>query len=109
MAAESWPGRDVNELCADKNLYLIDSDWYYANEDMARQDFQLHARQIDHLIPFWFGITEEGGLNSDVDQEAEGIAEEAGSPFSPSCTTTLAGNTDHWYIESLQTRLSVEP
>ncbi|HHW17880.1 MAG TPA: glycoside hydrolase [Firmicutes bacterium] len=81
MGAQSWPGRGIKERLPDNNPYFIDSDWYYANEDIARQDLQLHARQIDHLLPFWFGITEEGGLNSDVDQEAERVAEEAGIPI----------------------------
>jgi len=81
MGAPSRPGREINELRPDKNVDLINSDWYYANEDIARKDLELHARQIDHLLPFWFGITEEGGLNSDVDREAERLAQEARVPI----------------------------
>ncbi|HHY35779.1 MAG TPA: glycoside hydrolase [Firmicutes bacterium] len=81
MVAESRPGREINEPLPGNNRHVIDNDWYYVNEDTARQDLQLHARQIDHLLPFWFGITEEGGLNSDVDREAERNAEEAGLPI----------------------------
>lgn len=80
MAAEFRPGREISELLPDNNRYLMDNDWYYVNEDIARQDLQLHARHIDHLLPFWFGITEEGGLNSDADREAERTAEEANLP-----------------------------
>ncbi|HHV78463.1 MAG TPA: glycoside hydrolase [Firmicutes bacterium] len=59
----------------------MDNDWYYVNQDIAREDLLLHARQIDHLLPFWFGITEEGGLNSEADRVAEMIAEQAGLPI----------------------------
>lgn len=50
----------------------LENNWYYVTSPSSLADLRLHAGEITKLIPFWFGITPQGGL---VDQsEPEAIA-----------------------------------
>lgn len=40
----------------------------------ALENLRVHAEEIDYLIPFWFGVTEEGGLVDQSQAEAIQIA-----------------------------------
>ncbi|MDN5332155.1 MAG: hypothetical protein PWP45_1380 [Tepidanaerobacteraceae bacterium] len=49
----------------DSNCRYRENNWYYVSTRQALMDLEIHAHEIDFLLPFWYGITEKGTL---VDQ-----------------------------------------
>lgn len=54
--------------------------WFYVNTPDARSSFTRRLGEIDGLIPFWFGVTSEGGLLDQSDPEVERQARESNIP-----------------------------
>lgn len=55
--------------------------WFYINAPDARSSFLQHLDKIDALVPFWFGVTQEGGLLDQSDPEVERAAKENNVPI----------------------------
>lgn len=55
-------------------FFGLENNWYYVSTAQSLFDLQLHAREIDYLIPFWFGVTEQGTLVDQSQFEAIQIA-----------------------------------
>lgn len=49
-------------------------NWFYVNSPEALEDLRRHAGEITEIIPFWFGITQSGGLVDQSDPEALAVA-----------------------------------
>lgn len=58
-----------------------ENNWYYVSTLQALEDLRTHAGEIDNLIPFWFGVTEDGGLVNQSQPEAIKIARQEGLPI----------------------------
>lgn len=56
-------------------------NWYYVNSPEALEDLRRHAGEITELIPFWFGITPQGGLVDQSDPEVIALARTYGIPI----------------------------
>jgi spore germination protein len=59
----------------------LEKNWFYVNTPDALADLRLHAGEITALIPFWFGITAQGGLVDQTDPEALAVARTFGIPI----------------------------
>ncbi|HHY39378.1 MAG TPA: glycoside hydrolase [Clostridia bacterium] len=59
-------------MFAQPPLFQIDfeNNWYYVPDPPGIEDLWIHARMIDYIIPFWFGVTQDGGLADQSDPEA---------------------------------------
>ena len=55
--------------------------WYYVDSPRAREELDRRIKDIDVLIPFWYGITEEGDLVGEPDQEVVSLAREHNVPI----------------------------
>ncbi|MDH7576928.1 MAG: glycosyl hydrolase family 18 protein [Bacillota bacterium] len=55
--------------------------WFYVNVPDARASFTRHLDKIDALVPFWFGVTIEGGLLDQSDPEVEKMAKKHNIPI----------------------------
>jgi len=53
-----------------------ENDWFYVSTASSIVSLQRHAREMHHLVPFWFGITEQGTL---VDQSQPAAVKIAGN------------------------------
>lgn len=51
-------------------LPAFEKNWYYVSSPDALADLRAHAGEITAIIPFWFGITAQGGLVDQADPEA---------------------------------------
>jgi spore germination protein YaaH len=51
-----------------------ENNWYYVSTTQALTDLRLHAHEIDNLVPFWFGVTEQGTLVDQSQPEALQVA-----------------------------------
>lgn len=51
-----------------------ENNWFYVSTAQSLINLRLHAREIDHLVPFWFGVTEQGTLVEQSQPEAIQIA-----------------------------------
>lgn len=51
-----------------------ENNWFYVSTSQALSDLRFHAHEIDHLVPYWFGVTEQGGLVDQSQMEALQIA-----------------------------------
>jgi len=60
--------------------YYFENNWYYVTEPRALSDLQIHGREITFLVPFWFGVTEEGTLVDQSDAETTALARRLGLP-----------------------------
>lgn len=58
-----------------------ENNWFYVSTAQSIVYLRLHAREIDHLVPFWFGITEQGTLVDQSQSEAIQIARESNLPI----------------------------
>ncbi|RKO66644.1 glycosyl hydrolase family 18 protein [Desulfofundulus salinus] len=45
----------------------FENNWYYVTDPLGFQSLQEHGRLITYLIPFWYGVTWEGGLADQSD------------------------------------------
>ncbi|HHW45076.1 MAG TPA: glycoside hydrolase [Desulfotomaculum sp.] len=45
----------------------FENNWYYVTDPPGFTGLQAHGRQITFLIPFWYGVTREGGLADQSD------------------------------------------
>ncbi|MCL6477824.1 MAG: glycoside hydrolase [Peptococcaceae bacterium] len=52
-----------------QQAYGFENNWYYVSEIRALNSLRTHGRNITYLIPFWFGVTEQGGLVDQSDPE----------------------------------------
>ncbi len=55
--------------------------WFYVNMPDAKASFTRHLDDIDALVPFWFGVTGEGGLLDQSDPEVEKLAKRRNIPI----------------------------
>lgn len=62
-------------------MITLERLWFYVNTPDSRSSFVQHLDKIDALVPFWFGVTQEGGLLDQSDPEAERIAKENNVPI----------------------------
>lgn len=60
--------------------YYFENNWYYVTEPRALADLQMHGREITFLIPFWFGVTEEGTLVDQSDPVTLALVQLLGKP-----------------------------
>lgn len=58
-----------------------ENNWYYVSTQQSLEDLRLHASEIDHLVPFWYGITEQGTLVDQSQTEAIQIARQNNLPI----------------------------
>jgi len=58
-----------------------ENDWYYVSTQQSLEDLRMHAQEIDHLVPFWYGITEEGNLVDQSQPEALQFARQNNLPI----------------------------
>lgn len=58
-----------------------ENNWFYVSTAQSLANLRLHAREIDNLIPFWFGVTEQGTLVDQSQPEAIQIAREKNLPI----------------------------
>jgi spore germination protein len=58
-----------------------ENNWFYVSTAQSLINLRLHAREIDHLVPFWFGVTEQGTLVEQSQPEAIQIARESNLPI----------------------------
>lgn len=58
-----------------------ENNWYYVSTQQSLQNLRLHAREIDHLVPFWYGINEQGTLVDQSQPEAIQIARQNNLPI----------------------------
>ena len=58
-----------------------ENNWFYVSTAQSLVNLRLHAREIDHLVPFWFGVTEQGTLVDQSQPEAIQIAHENNLPI----------------------------
>lgn len=62
------------DMKANALFFGKENNWFYVSTAQSLADLQLHAREIDHLVPFWFGVTEQGTLVDQSQPEAIEIA-----------------------------------
>ncbi|MFZ5634057.1 MAG: glycosyl hydrolase family 18 protein [Bacillota bacterium] len=58
----------------------FENNWYYVTEPKALEDLRIHGRDITYLIPFWFGVTEQGSLVDTSDAETVALIRQLGLP-----------------------------
>ncbi len=58
-----------------------ENNWFYVSTNEALVDLMLHAREIDNLVPFWFGVTDQGTLVDQSQPEALRVARENNLPI----------------------------
>lgn len=58
-----------------------ENNWYYVPGRQSIIDLRAHARDIDNLVPFWFGVTEEGTLVNQSQAEVLQIAQRQNLPI----------------------------
>ncbi|MEW6423687.1 MAG: glycosyl hydrolase family 18 protein [Bacillota bacterium] len=46
------------------------NNWYYTPDPQALESLEAHGKKITFLIPFWFGVTGQGTLEDQSDEEA---------------------------------------
>lgn len=63
--------------------YPFENNWYYVTEPRAMTSLANHGHQINILIPFWFGVTEEGGLLDQSDPATLSHARRLDLPILP--------------------------
>ncbi|BAF58744.1 hypothetical protein PTH_0563 [Pelotomaculum thermopropionicum SI] len=61
--------------------YCFENNWYYVTEPRAIADLRNRGGNITYLIPFWFGVTEEGTLADQSDAETLAFARQLGLPI----------------------------
>lgn len=47
----------------------LQNNWYYVPDPAGVASLEAHGRQLDYIIPFWFGVTADGGLQDQSDAE----------------------------------------
>lgn len=62
-------------------FFTKENNWFYVSTSQSLADLRLHAREIDHLVPFWFGVTEQGTLVEQSQLEAIEIARRSNLPI----------------------------
>ncbi|MCF6095414.1 glycosyl hydrolase family 18 protein [Thermovorax subterraneus] len=67
----------------DSNCKYRENNWYYISTSQALKALEIHAYEIDFLIPFWYGITEKGMLVDQSQFEALLIARRSKLPILP--------------------------
>lgn len=69
---------------ADLNMALypgyFENNWFYVTEPGALDNLLIHGGCINYLIPFWFGVSEEGMLTSQSDTETLALVRKLGLP-----------------------------
>ncbi|MEW5935921.1 MAG: glycosyl hydrolase family 18 protein, partial [Bacillota bacterium] len=50
----------------------MENNWFYVPDPPGLASLRAHGRRIDYVLPFWFGVREDGGLQDMSD--AEGVA-----------------------------------
>lgn len=60
--------------------FYFENNWYYVTEPKALEDLRIHGRDITFLVPFWFGVTEEGTLVDQSDAETLTLIRQLGLP-----------------------------
>jgi len=58
----------------------LENNWYYVTEPQSLADLQIHGRDITVLIPFWFGVNENGTLVDQSDAETLAVIRQLGLP-----------------------------
>lgn len=66
---------------AESFLRLKNNNWYYISTSTALADLKAHIREIDCLLPFWYGITAQGTLIDWSQSEAIQIAKRNNVPI----------------------------
>ncbi|MDD3652842.1 MAG: glycosyl hydrolase family 18 protein [Desulfotomaculaceae bacterium] len=61
--------------------YCFENNWYYVTTSDAKTALQMHGRKITYLVPFWFGVTETGGLVGQSDEETLTVARQFNLPI----------------------------
>ncbi|MGI6129317.1 MAG: glycosyl hydrolase family 18 protein [bacterium] len=59
----------------------LENNWFYVNAPGALSELRLHAGEVTAIIPFWFGITAQGGLVDQTNPEALAVARTYGIPI----------------------------
>ncbi|MCL6558773.1 MAG: glycoside hydrolase [Firmicutes bacterium] len=63
-----------------RQVYNFENNWYYVTTPGAIEDLRLHGGDMTYLVPFWFGVTENGGLVDQSDAQTLSILRELGLP-----------------------------
>jgi len=61
--------------------YHFENNWYYVTEPKAIVDLRNHGRNITYLVPFWFGVTEEGNIIDQSDADTLALVRQLGLPI----------------------------
>ncbi|TEB12955.1 glycosyl hydrolase family 18 protein [Pelotomaculum propionicicum] len=61
--------------------YCFENNWYYVTGPGNLTDLQVHAGDISFLVPFWFGVTEQGTLVDRSDADTLLFARQVGLPL----------------------------
>ncbi|MGQ9712437.1 MAG: glycosyl hydrolase family 18 protein [Desulfotomaculales bacterium] len=48
---------------------LFENNWYYVPDPAGLASLEAHGRLLDYVIPFWFGVREDGGLQDISDPQ----------------------------------------
>lgn len=59
----------------------LQSNWYYVTTPRALEDLRQHGDHITYLVPFWYGVTQSGGLEDQSDPVTKSLAGERGIPI----------------------------
>ncbi|SHM78114.1 Spore germination protein YaaH [Caldanaerovirga acetigignens] len=62
---------------------FLENNWYYVSTAQTLKALEIYARDIDFLIPFWYGITDKGTLVDQSQFEALLIARRNKLPIIP--------------------------
>ena len=67
--------RQLNTPCPRENI------WYYVSSPQALSELARRIQDIDVLVPFWYGITEEGDLVGEAEESVVSLAAEHDVPI----------------------------
>lgn len=59
----------------------FENNWYYVTTPAAKTNLEMHGTEITYLVPFWFGVTETGGLVDQSDSETMALARQLNLPI----------------------------
>jgi spore germination protein YaaH len=63
-----------------RQQFYFENNWYYVTDPWALVDLQVHGKDITFLVPYWFGVTEQGTLVDKSDPDTLVTLQQLGLP-----------------------------
>lgn len=60
--------------------FYFENNWYYVTDSSSLADLQVHGNEITFLVPYWFGVTENGTLADQSDAGTLATLRQLGVP-----------------------------